>query len=122
MDLSYKHEGIWNIVDLEAGGECPVCGQPVQVNKYKKEDKHPDLKCTNRNKTMSGDYECGAGFWKPKPKKPAHQLSATPSAPAAVSIELSNISNQLKIITLQLDKIWERIGHMQVITEMPDVD
>jgi len=76
---------------------CPICGQPTEVNPFKKEPKHPDYKCSNKTKGTDGKWECGAGFWKPTPRQPAHQLKPTP-VNTGTQILLSNILETLKQI------------------------
>ena len=93
---------------------CTKCGGATQYKEgtaKKTGNPYKGYKCL--------DKQCD---WFEFVKQPAHQLTVGPSAPATVSIELSNISNQLKVVTLQLDKIWERLGKMQTITEEPDVN
>jgi hypothetical protein len=92
MQIRYKDGEEWLSAELPT--ECPLCGGSVEKNQWKKEDKHPDYKCNNK--------DCRCGFWIPKPKKPTHQLQPTASNTAelvmlnSILAELKNISELLK--------------------------
>lgn len=97
MIVNWKKDGKWVVENLI---NCPVCDSPIEVNKYKKEDKHPDYKCSNRNKDANGEYECGMGFWKPKDKSKPTQIQ--PISPDGKNGE--NAVSLLKVIVDQNDK------------------
>jgi len=102
MQVMYKDSGLWKTIELPK--DCPLCGQIVEKNQYKTEDKHPDYKCTNREKGLDGKYECGCGFWVAKEKKPAHQIKQTPST-ANQEVLLQQIRDAL----VELVSLNERI-------------
>ena len=78
MIVNHKTELGWQNMNLDLGTTtCPKCDTLIEMNKWKKQDKHPDFRC--------GSKECGNGFWKPK-QKTIHGVKPSSDVPTMIMI------------------------------------
>ena len=103
MEFSYKELGLWKRIHFAKleNFNCPLCGGIVEENKYKKEDKHPDYKCTNG--------VCNTAFWIPKVKQQAHQLKPE-NLKSNLLFSPTNYDSGTLIILGEMSKCLEKIA------------